>query len=61
MLRPMDACQSRRILLNIIQLTGNHIDPNETVQGEHYKMLTSNKFTLSCVVPDHALKLRTDL
>lgn len=39
-----------------IRLTGNHIDPNETVRGEQYKMLTSNKFTLRCVVPDHCFK-----
>lgn len=39
-----------------IQLTRNHIDPNETVQGKHYKMLTSNKLTLACVVPDNCFK-----
>lgn len=43
-----------------IQLTGNHmiIDSNETVPGWHYKMLTSNKFTLRCVVPDNCFKTK---
>lgn len=39
-----------------IQLMGSHIDPNETVQGNHYKMLISNKFTLKCIAPDHSFK-----
>lgn len=39
-----------------IQLTGNHIDPDEIVQGRHYKKLISNKFILRCVVPDNCFK-----
>lgn len=41
-----------------IQLTGSHIDFNENVQGKHYKILTCNKFTLRCVVPDHCFKTK---
>lgn len=41
-----------------IQLTGNYINPIETIQGEHYKMLRSKKFTLSCIVPDHCFKTK---
>jgi len=41
-----------------IQLTGYHIDPNETVPGWHYKMLTSNKFTLRCVIPYNCFKTK---
>ncbi|KYM95810.1 hypothetical protein ALC62_13537 [Cyphomyrmex costatus] len=39
-----------------IKLTGNHIDPNETVEGQHYKILTNNNFTLRCVAPDNYFK-----
>ncbi|XP_032688780.1 uncharacterized protein LOC116852462 isoform X1 [Odontomachus brunneus] len=39
-----------------IKLTGNHFNPNEIVEGIHYKKLTNNKFTLRCVTPDHCFK-----
>lgn len=43
-----------------IQLTGNHIDPNETVEGQHYKILINNNFTLRCVAPDNCFKTEDD-
>ena len=41
-------------------MTENHIDPNEIVEGQHYKILINNNFTLRCVDPDNCFKTEDD-